>query len=144
MSSERPNRFILNTDYMSLAQAGYYQFNVVMSAGTTSSTAVDFQSKDFKVTAPKGSIPRYLFSYETTVYNMETQELETKTITLPTAGMIRIWDGMMGYPLWDIILSRKDASTLNIFAIVQTINPNENYNSITFKLRISYMYPPNV
>ena len=144
MSSERPNRFILNTDYMSLAQAGYYQFNVVMSAGTTSGTGVDTQSKDFKVTAPKGAIPRYLISYEAEVWNMETQQIETKTITLPTAGMIRIWDGMMGYPVWSIVISRKDESTLNIFAAIETMSPNENYNSITFKLRISYMYPPNV
>ena len=128
---------------MSFAQAGTYEVNVVMSAGTTVGT-VGLQSKDFNVPAPKGAIPRYLVSYETTVYNMETQQLETKLITLPTQGMLRIWSGSMGYPLWDIIISRKDANTLNVFGIVQTLNANSNYDSITFKVRISYMYTPNI
>lgn len=139
----RPNRFILNSDYMSFAQAGTYEVNVVMPAGRTVGT-VGNQSKDFNVPAPKGAVPRYLVSYETTVYNMETQKLETKVITLPTQGMLRIWSGAMGYPLWDIIISRKDASTLNVFGIVQTLDPDSNYDSITLKIRISYMYPPNI
>ena len=139
----RPNRFILNSDYMSFAQAGTYEVNVVMPAGRTVGT-VGSQSKDFNVPAPKGAVPRYLVSYETTVYNMETQQLETKVITLPTQGMLRIWSGAMGYPLWDIIISRKDASTLNVFGIVQTLDPDSDYDSITLKIRISYMYPPNI
>lgn len=128
---------------MSFAQAGTYEVNVVMPAGRTVGTA-GLQSKDFNVPAPKGAIPRYLVSYETTVYNMETQQLETKLITLPTQGMLRIQSGAMGYPLWDIIISRKDASTLNVFGIVQTLDPDSDYDSITLKIRISYMYPPNI
>ena len=50
----------------------------------------------------------------------------------------------MGYPLWDIIISRKDANTLNVFGIVQTLDQDSNYDSITLKIRISYMYPPNI
>lgn len=128
---------------MSFAQAGTYEVNVVMPAGRTVGTA-GLQSKDFNVPAPKGAIPRYLVSYETTVYNMETQQLETKLITLPTQGMLRIQSGAMGYPLWDIIISRKDAGTLNVFGIVQTLDPDSDYDSITLKIRISYMYPPNI
>ena len=75
---------------------------------------------------------------------METQQLETKLITLPTQGMLRIWSSPMGYPLWDIIISRKDANTLNVFGIVQTPDPDSDYDSITLKIRISYMYPPNI
>lgn len=128
---------------MSFAQAGTYEVNVVMPAGRTVGTA-GLQSKDFNVPAPKGAIPRYLVSYETTVYNMETQQLETKLITLPTQGMLRIQSGAMGYPLWDIIISRKDANTLNVFGIVQTLDPDSDYDSIALKIRISYMYPPNI
>ena len=144
MSSERPNRFILNTDYMSLAQAGYHQFNVVMPAGTTDASSTASISKDIRLPSVKGAIPRYLVSYETSVYDMETGVSSMRLVTIPSQGSFRLWTTIMGYPSWTIILSRKDNETLNVYAVVQTMNPNQNFDSITFKLRISYMYPPNV
>ena len=144
MSSERPNRFILNTDYMSLAQASYHQFNVVMPTGTTDASATAAVSKDIRLPSVKGAIPRYLVSYETSVYDMESGTSSMKVVTIPSQGSFRLWTTAMGFPSWTIILSRKDNETLNIYAIVQTMNPNEQYDSITFKLRISYMYPPNI
>ena len=129
---------------MSLAQASNYQFNMVMSAGTSSDNYLDFQQKEIRVPTVKGAIPRYLVSYETTVYDPETQTNVQKTITVPFTAMFMIWTSQMGWPSWRIMLSRKDENTLSIYAIIETWDPNESYPSITFKLRISYMYPPNI
>lgn len=127
---------------MSLAQAGQYSENVVMPAGQTSGYST-WLSKDINIPAPDGAIPRYLITYQTTVYNMETQQLETKTITAPTFGMVRLWTSSMGYPSHFITLSRKDRNTLNVYDIVETFNTDENFPSITFKVTVSYIYPPN-
>ena len=88
--SSRPNRFILNSDYMSLAQAGNQEIDIVLPAGTSIS-GLGYVTKLVNLPAVKGAIPRYLVSYETTVYNMETQQTETKTVTIPTEGMFDIW-----------------------------------------------------
>ena len=129
---------------MSLAQASNYQFNVVMSAGTTGDNYLDSQSKDIRVPTVKGAIPRYLVSYDTVIYDPDTQTEVAKTITVPFTSMFVIWTSQMGYPSWRIFISRKDENTLNVYAVIETWDANENYPSITFKLRISYMYPPNV
>lgn len=138
----RPNRFILNSDYMSMAQASSYEVNVVLPAGQSTGYA-GLIDKDIAIPTVKGAIPRYLVSYQTTVYNMETQQLETKEVTVPTFGGVMIRASMNGYPLHLIFFSRKDANTLNIFDVIQTSSPDQQYDSLTFKLRVSYMYPPN-
>lgn len=139
----RPNRFILNSDYMSMAQASNYEINVVLPAGRSTSY-VGLIDKDIAIPTVKGAIPRYLVSYQTTVYNMETQRLETKEVTMPTYGGVRIRASENGYPSHSITFSRKDANTLNIYDVIQTSNPDQQYDSLTFKLRVSYMYPPNL
>ena len=142
MSSELPNRFILNSDYMSLAQASNYETNIVLPAGRATSYA-DFIDKDISLPTVKGAMARYLVSYETTVYNMDTSQTETRTVTIPTTGVFWIYS-QSGTPSWQVFLSRKNASTLNVYAIVRTSGASDNYPSITFKLNVSYMYPPNL
>lgn len=143
MSSQRPNRFILNTDYMSLAQAGGYSTNVIIPAGQTIGygNAVDV---DVPLPTANGAIPRYLVTYRTTVYNMETQQLETKDITVPMAGKFHIRVGQRGFPLHIISLSRLNNSTMRVTDSIETFDLDEHYDSITFKIDVSYIYPPNV
>lgn len=144
MSSPRPNRFILNTDYMTMAQVGNHSVNVVMPTGTTGDNYIAYISKDINLPSANGAIPRYLITYQTTVWNMDTQQLEQKTITVPTFGMVRFWTSSMGYPSHLIMISRKNANTVTIADMVETFNANENFPSITFKIDVSYIYPPNV
>ena len=142
MSSELPNRFILNTDYMSFAQAGNQELTVALPAGT-SINGQGYTTKSYSMTAPKGAIPRYLVSYETSVYNMETQQTETRTVTIPTEGMFDIWSST-GLPHYYVFIARPDKNTITISALVITQSGYRPFNSITFKLRVSYMYPPNI
>ena len=144
MSSGRPNRFILNTDYMGMAQVGNHSVNVVMPTGTSGNNCIAYISKDINLPSANGAIPRYLITYQTTVYDMETQQLVTKTITTPTLGMVRLWTSSMGFPSHLIMLSRKDANTITVADMVETLNANENFPSVTFKVEVSYIYPPNV
>ena len=83
MSSELPNRFILNSDYMSLAQASNYETNIVLPAGRATSYA-GFIDKDISLPTVKGAMARYLVSYETTVYNMNTKVKYPESYTLYT------------------------------------------------------------
>lgn len=140
--SELPNRFILNTDYMSFAQAGNQELNVVLPAGTSIS-GLGYTTKSYNLPAVKGAISRYLASYETTVYNTETQQIETKVVTMPVDGMFDIWSSN-GLPHYFIFIARPDKNTITISAQVVTQSGNQPFDSITFKLRMSYMYPPNL
>lgn len=142
MSSELPNRFILNSDYMSLAQASNYEANIVLPTGQATSY-VGLIDKDIPLPTVKGAMARYLVSYETTVYNMDTGQTETRTVTIPTTGVFWIYS-LAGTPSWQVFLSRKDANTLNVYAIVRTSTASGTYPSVTFKLNVSYMYPPNL
>ena len=140
----RPNRFIMNTDYMTMAQVGNHSVNVVMPTGTSGDNCIAYISKDIDLPSANGAIPRYLITYQTTVYNMDTQQLEIKNITVPTYGMVRLWTSSMGYPTHMIMLSRKNANTITVSDMVKTFDPNENFPSVTFKVEVSYIYPPNV
>lgn len=140
----RPNRFIMNTDYMTMAQVGNHSVNVVMPTGTSGDNCIAYISKDIDLPSANGAIPRYLITYQTTVYNMDTQQLEIKNITVPTYGMVRLWTSSMGYPTHIIMLSRKNANTITVSDMVETFDPNENFPSVTFKVEVSYIYPPNV
>lgn len=142
MSSELPNRFILNSDYMSLAQASNYETNIVLPTGRATNY-VGLIDKDIPLPTVKGAMARYLVSYGTSVYNMDTGQDETRVVALPTTGVFWIYS-QTGTPSWQVFLSRKDANTLNVYAIVRTSGASDTYPSITFKLNVSYMYPPNL
>lgn len=143
MSSPRPNRFILNTDYMSLAQAGKYSTNVIIPAGQAIGYG-NVVEVDVPLPTANGAIPRYLVTYRTTVYNMDTQQLETKDITVPMPGKFQIRVGQRGFPLHIISLSRLNNSTMRVTDVIETFNLDEYYDSLTFRLDVSYIYPPNV
>lgn len=143
MSSPRPNRFILNTDYMSLAQASKYSTNVIIPAGQTIGYA-NVVDVDVPLPTADGAIPRYLVTYQTTVWNMDTQQLETKDITVPMTGKFQIRVGQRGFPQHIISLSRLNNSTMRVTDAIGTFDPDEYYDSLTFKIDVSYIYPPNV
>ena len=143
MSSERPNRFILNTDYMSLAQASNHQFNVTLPPGTSGDNYIGTTSRDIRLPAVKGAIPRYLVSIETGILEPDNQTITKKVITVPSQGIFWIYSEQV-WPSWLVTISRKDKDTISFYAMVETWDPNENFPSLTFKLRISYMYPPNI
>lgn len=139
--SSRPNRFILNSDYMSMAQAGNHEVDIVLPAGTTVGTTGTTE-RSVVLPTVKGAVPRYLLSYQTTVYDMESQTTVNRTITVPINGAIKIWSSN-GYPTYDVYISRLDANTMQAYAVVTTLNANQHFDSLTFRLRVSYMYPPN-
>jgi hypothetical protein len=143
---ERPNRFILNSDYMSWAQVTNTSVNVILPAGTTPAGSVDVITREIKLPTVKGGIPRYIISYQTTAYNMDTGQTETVTENMPSSGMAAIFSSAH-YPSWLITISRKDKDTLNVVAVVQgsyNMASAVSYPSITFKLTVSYLYPPNL
>lgn len=140
--SSRPNRFIMNTDYLTFAQAGNYTVSVTMPAGTSGAGKMGYVKKEIALPAAKGAIPRFLVTFRTTVYNTETQREETKDVTVPTPGSVTYWPSL-GYPKHIIMIARKNDTTLVIGDTVQTAQASQAFPSITFTLNVSYVYPPN-
>ena len=142
MSSERPNRFIINSDYMSMAQASNYKTVVTLPTGTAVGY-VGYVKREISLPTVKGAIPRYIISYETSVYNMDTQQTETKVVNVPSAGYFAIFS-LSGTPTWYVTLSRKDKNTLLVEAAVRVSSSGGTFPSIAFTVNVSYIYPPNL
>ena len=58
----KPSDFILNTDYLALAQTNTAEFTAVFAAETFPSGQANDRSQDFTVPASKGTIDRVLIS----------------------------------------------------------------------------------
>lgn len=58
----RPNNFILNTDYLSIAQFGKYTHTYVVNGGTLPAGGQLIQHNDFNVPFQKGAIDRIFIS----------------------------------------------------------------------------------
>ena len=58
----RPNSFIMNTDYISIAQSSKYNHNYIINGGTVPAHDQFFQHTDFMVPSQKGSIDQILIS----------------------------------------------------------------------------------
>ena len=58
----RPNKFIINTDYLSIAQSTKYSHNYIIPGGTVPAGGQIIQHSDFTVPAQNGSIDQVLVS----------------------------------------------------------------------------------
>ena len=57
-----PNKFIMNTDYLSIAQSGKYSYTYIRNGGTIPAYGQIVEHQDFTVPAQKGSIDQIMVS----------------------------------------------------------------------------------
>lgn len=142
----RPDRFILNTDYLALAKNKRYENNVVVPIIQLYDSSLARYQKagsttiDINVPTPAGAIARSSVTYKGTgEYSNET--------TVSCGGYFTIvdqwWDGFE----WQFYWYRKDSNTITImvYAYQMRYYPAKTSTpSVTFKLTTSYFYPPNI
>lgn len=57
-----PNKFIMNTDYLSIAQSGKYSHNYIRNGGTVPAYGQIVEHQDYTVPSQKGSIDQVMIS----------------------------------------------------------------------------------
>lgn len=143
----RPNRFIMNSDFMTLAKSARFEKNIVIptmefmpySQGQYDAIASSIVDVD-EIQAPKGAIARTSVAYKGTDQTGETR-----------AGLVgsgfSIVDQWYNGIQWNISLYRESGGKLRVQATAlhfRRFPALELCPSITFKLIVSYFYPPNV
>lgn len=57
-----PNKFIMNTDYLSIAQLGRYSHSYIRNGGTVAAYGQIVETADFTVPSQKGSVDQIMIS----------------------------------------------------------------------------------
>lgn len=144
--TSRPDRFILNTDFLTLAKNKRYEKNIVVPVIDLDDTSMAQYQKygSTKITVniptPPGAIARSSVTYK------GTGDYSTET-TVSCGGYFTIidqfWDGFV----WQFYWYRKDSDNIEILVIAYQMRyypAKTNTPSVTFKLTTSYFYPPNL
>lgn len=140
-----PNRFIINTDYMTFARSGNYSKLVIIPSGYFNSTSTTANGEvDINIPAPKGSISRTSASYKGVDSGIDITASSGSAIKV--FGDVDLGSDVWTYLQWDIFWMRKDSKTLAVYWYVKrdsTSSP-DRYVSIPITLNVSYFFPPNL
>lgn len=68
----KPNKFIMNTDYMSIAQSGKYTHTYIRNGGTVPAYGQIIEYTDFTIPSQKGAIDRIFMSFNDGSFNLGT------------------------------------------------------------------------
>ena len=126
----KPSDFILNSDYLSIAQTGSSSYSVTVNSGSIAGQGGHFE-RDFDFTAPAlaGAIDRVLISKDGGRYYV---------------GMYRSIN-----PSGDIYgfisVYRTSASNIRVQVVLENYSPyTATYPTMAFSIKISTFQPPNV
>lgn len=142
----RPDRFILNTDFLTLAKNKRYEETIIVPVISLSNVTMDEYQKygttriDVYMPTPAGAIARSSVTYKGT----DSDSVET---TVSCGGSFTITDQFEDGFVWQIYWWRKDSDTIRftIYAYQMKYYPAKTSTpSLTFKLTTSYFYPPNI
>lgn len=131
----RPSDFILNSDYLSIAQVSSNKYDITVGAGSLTVNNSSTQNFDFNTSAQTGIIDRVSISKD--------------------GGSFRIGSNMTFYPTWqsdlsnnvrgDLFVYRIDKTHIRVQIILQNYGTGTStYPSMTFSIKVSSFRPPNV
>lgn len=122
----KPNNFIMNTDYLSIAQSGNNTITLVKNGGTVPAYGQLIESTDFNIQADKGAIERFFVSINDGDFKLGS------SADSPTGG--------------GIIISRSSKDIIKVEFVVNNItNPSPiTYPLTTFIIKIISFKPPNI
>ena len=140
----RINRFILNTDFLTLAKNKHYERNIIIPAielidsGLSGYQKRGDASVDINMPTPAGAIARSSVTFKGN---------NSGATTVNCNGFFTIEDSFNNGLLWQIYWGRKNSTTITVYATVYqrtgypaiTLSP-----TVTFTLNVSYFYPPNI
>lgn len=139
------NRFIINSDYLSMARAGNYSANVIIGTGELTYIGdIVRLTNEVKIPAPNGAICQMNITY-TPPNGEPTSAMGIMTII---TGDLQDTQGRRLRCNWNIYTRRKDRNTLIVDTIVMKTGAPDGtkqiFPSLPIKINVSYFYPPNI
>ena len=131
----KPSDFILNSDYLSIAQVSSNTFTATIGAGTLTPGNYTEQTLDFKVRAQNGASDRIMIKKDNGNYNVCTYlRLEIYTSDSP-------YTRIVGF----VSIYRTSATNLRFQLVLENVSTNNaSYPNMTFTIKVSSFRPPNV
>ena len=125
----KPSDFILNSDYLSIAQVSSNTFTLAIGAGSLTGNNYTERNIDFKIRAQKGACDRILISKDGGRYYIGSyRQLNPNT-------------DIYGF----IQLARTSADNLRAKVVLENYSTStESYPTMTFSIKVSSFRPPNV
>jgi len=125
----KPSDFILNSDYMSIAQVSSNTFTLTIAAGSLTGQNYTEQNIDFTIRAQKGASDRIMISKDGGRYHLcSYRSLNPNT-------------DIYGF----IQLTRTSANNMRAKVVLENYSAStESYPAMTFSIKVSSFRPPNV
>lgn len=123
----KPSDFIINTDYLSIAQSGNFEFTASFAAQTYAGGYAYNRDQDFSIESIKGAVDRFMISRNGDDY---------------TVGNLRYHRENSSY--YSIFVYRPNSSTLRIRLRAFSSQPSFTVPAQTVKVKVSCFKPPNV
>lgn len=131
----KPSDFILNSDYLSIAQVDSKEYTLTIGGGSLVVNAYTEQNLDFTTTAQTGSIDRILISKD--------------------GGDYMLGSYMSLFPTWASDYSNNVGGFIHVFRVSKTKlraqvmlqnygSGTSTYPSMSFRIKVSSFKPPNV
>ena len=130
----RPNDFILNSDYLSIAQIDNSTYTITIGAGTLQPYPqtgwISTQTFDFTIPSQQGIIDRILIKKDSSDYALGSKLSFTASANV--SGYVNVYRASKTKLRVDVTLNNIDNA-----------NPS-SYPNMTFKVKVARFYPPNV
>lgn len=125
----KPNDFIMNSDYLSIAQVSSNSYTVSIAAGSLTGNAYTEQDFDFAIRTQKGASDRIMINKDGGRYYLGSyRQIEPAT---DVYGFIQAY--------------RTEANKLHVKVVLENYSDTTSaYPAMTFKLKVSSFRPPNV
>ena len=125
----KPNDFILNSDYLSIAQVSSNSYTVSIAAGNLAGNAYTEQDFDFTIRTQKGASDRIMINKDSGRYYLGSyRQIEPAT---DVYGFVQAY--------------RTEANKLHVKVVLENYSDTTSaYPAMTFKLKVSSFRPPNV
>ena len=125
----KQNKFILNSDYLSIAQTNTSENTVYVGGGTLLPHQHTEQFFDFTVPAQKGAIDRTYINYDNNGWMIGS--IMRISLSIELTGIVHVF--------------RTNSNTLRVQFLLENYSGNTNsYPSMTFTIRVASFRPPNV
>lgn len=125
----KPSNFILNTDYLSIAQISSGNHTVTVPAGTLAAGASTEQNSNFSVTAQAGAVDRVLISKDGGRYYVGSYRQINPAGTI--YGFVNVFRTSTNNIRVQVVLENQSGSSAT-------------YPAMVFGIKMSSFAPPNV
>lgn len=131
----KPSSFILNSDYLALAQVDNQTYNVSVSAGTLAQDGYTEQNFNFTTSSQSGAIDRIA------IKNGNNDYLLGSYMRLEPSWNTSYTDNVAGF----LQVFRTSSTNIRVQFMLQNFSSGTaSYPAMTFTVKVSRFLPPNV